>query len=310
MFHLQIQIMKQLLFIFSTLTGLTTFAQDVNFNQVNLTNLYSNPALTGVNGEQKITAVYRSQWPSLSNSVRSSYVSYQDGSQTFGNLGAYYMNSYYSNGAFNSNRLGLNYAKPIQLAPNFTITPGISGSFILDHINFSKITFGDLANPRTGELYDPLELKENTFSADFSGGLLVNWKGVFAGVSFNQFGNIGSHSIFNTYANIGVTLITKRAGIVLIPELSLNTTQGFYSTAIKLSSYYKWAKLGLEYNLRNGFSAVAGASIGQFDVFLSSEWCVTQASNFSSPSFSGGLSYVFKKGDGVDKKPIYQYSLF
>jgi hypothetical protein len=136
--------------------------------------MYFNPALTGVNGDRKISAVFRNQWPSSTGSIRSTFVSYQDGTNNFGNFGAYYMNGNYSNGTFNSNRIGLNYAKPINVTENLTITPGISGTLIYDRIDFSKITFGYIANPRTGEMYDPLELKENNFSGNFGGGVIAD----------------------------------------------------------------------------------------------------------------------------------------
>tara|TARA_B110000305_G_scaffold158963_1_gene175805 strand:+ start:11839 stop:12651 length:813 start_codon:yes stop_codon:yes gene_type:complete len=270
--------------------------------------MYFNPSLTGVNGDQKISAVFRNQWPSSAGSIRSTFVSYQDGTNNFGNFGAYYMNGYYSNGILNSNRISLNYAKPINITENLAITPGISGTVIYDRIDFSKMTFGDIANPRTGEMYDPLEVKESNFSGNFSGGVLVTWKNVFAGVGLCQFGSVGANSIFNTYSNIGISLSSKKHDLTVIPEVSLNTMQEFYNTAVKVSSYYKWAKLGIEYNLRNSFSAIVGAQLGNFDFAVSTEWTNLKLMNFTGLSYEAGCSYTFKKQE--NKTPLYKYSLF
>jgi type IX secretion system PorP/SprF family membrane protein len=302
--------MRNSIILFSLLFSLFSSAQDVRFNQVNLTSLYSNPALTGVNGERKITAAFRNQWPTLSASIRSTYVSYQEGISRFGNFGGYYLNSYYSNGAFNSNRIGLNYAKHFRLTRNLTMTPGLSGSAILDHINFSKLTFGDLANPRTGQIYDPLALKENTFSADFSAGVLLRWRYIFGGVSFNQFGSIGEKSMFNIYSNIGISLHSKKHELTIIPEISLNTMRGFYAAAVKVSAYYKWVKLGVEYNLRDGYSAAVGARLGRFNLAFSTEWIISNLSGGFGLSFGAGLSYQLRGRNCKNKIPSYTYSLF
>ncbi len=302
--------MKHSISIFILLITSISYSQDVNFNQVNLTGLYSNPALTGANGEQKISTSFQSQSPSLSSGIRSTFASYEDGSHNFGNFGGYYLNSYYSNGAFNSNRFGLNYAKPIRLTRKLMVTAGLNASLILDHINFNKVTFGDLANPRTGRLYDPLALKENTFSGDFSGGILVNWQNVFFGASFNQWGSLGAKSIFNTYANIGISLRGKGGDFAIIPEISYNTLSGFHSAAIKVSSYYKWAKLGVEYSARDAFSAVVGASIGNFDLSLSGEWTISKLTNSVGGSYEVGLSYKLKNNKKNQTFESYDYSLF
>ena len=300
--------MRHLIILSGILFSTISFAQDVNFNQVNLTNMYFNPSLTGVNGDQKISAVFRNQWPSSAGSIRSTFVSYQDGTNNFGNFGAYYMNGYYSNGILNSNRISLNYAKPINITENLAITPGISGTVIYDRIDFSKMTFGDIANPRTGEMYDPLEVKESNFSGNFSGGVLVTWKNVFAGVGLCQFGSVGANSIFNTYSNIGISLSSKKHDLTVIPEVSLNTMQEFYNIAVKVSSYYKWAKLGIEYNLGNSFSAIVGAQLGNFDFAVSTEWTNLKLMNFTGLSYEAGCSYTFKKQE--NKTPLYKYSLF
>jgi hypothetical protein len=311
MFYYQTKVMRSLLFLFSVFYSVILLGQDVNFNQVNMSNLYSNPALTGVNGERKFSSAYKNQSPSITGGLYSIYGSYQDGSSSFGNFGAYYMNTLYSNGVYNSHRLGLNYAKPIKVTNNLTFTPAISSSVILDQVDFSKITFGDLSNPRTGRIYDiynPLDIKENAYSVDFSGGLLVNWKNIFGSISFNQFGSIGEKSIFNTYSNIGISLSGKNHDFTLIPEISLNTIQNFHSVAIKMSGFYKWAKLGVEYNHRNNFSAIVGARLAKFDVSISTEWINSQLNGISGLSFEAGLSYTISMSKY--NKPLYNYSLF
>ena len=305
--------MRNIFIFFSIFYSVILFAQDVNFNQVNLSNLYSNPALTGVNGERKFSTAYKNQSPSITGGLYSIYGSFQDGSSSFGNFGLYYMNTIYSNGFYNSHRIGLNYAKPIKVTNNLTFTPGISSSVILDQLDFSKMTFSDLSNPRTGRIYDingytPIVIKEKSYSVDFSGGILVTWKNIFGSISFNQFGSIGEKSIFNTYSNIGISLISKNHDFTLIPEISLNTIQNFHSAALKVSSFYKWAKLGFEYTHRNNFSAIVGARLAKFDVSISSEWINSQLNGISGLSFEAGLSYTISKGE--DNKPIYNYSLF
>ena len=96
--------------------------------------------------------------------------------------------------------------------------------------------------------------------------------------------------------------------LTIIPEVSLNTMQRFYNTAVKVSSYYEWAKLGVEYNLRNSFSAIVGAQLGNFDIAFSTEWTNSELTNFTGVSYEVGCSYTFKKQE--NKTPSYKYSLF
>ena len=216
-------------------------------------------------------------------------------------------------GSFNSTRAGLNYAFPISITEDLTITPGLSGSVIKDRIDFSKITFGDIANPRIGEVYDiadPQSLKENTLSADFSGGLLVTYKNFFLGTSFNQWGSIGLQSVFNTYTNFGASFNLLDNDLVLIPEISYSTLSGFQRMEFKVSSQYKWAKLGLEYASRDGFSFVTGAQIGQFEALFSSEMIISPLTNNFFNAYELGISFNIKGSKSQDTKPTYQYSLF
>ena len=304
--------MRQILSLTSLIFTTFLFGQDINFNQVNLTNVYSNPALTGVNGQQKISAAYRNQWPGLSGHVGSIFLSYQNGESNYGNFGAYVMNTNFW-GAFNSTRFELNYAFPIALGEDLVITPGLSGSIINDRIDFSKITFGDLGNPRTGEIYDitdPLNLQESSLSAAFSGGLLVTYKNFFIGSSFNHWGSIGLQSVFNTYTNFGATFKTLDGDVVIIPEVSHSSISGFQRLEFKVSGQYKWAKLGVEYAMRDGLSYVVGAQIGKFNVLYSSELIFSPLTNTTFNAHELGLSYNFKTRNENKVNHAYQYSLF
>lgn len=294
------------LFVSSSLT-----AQNLNFNQSHLTGLYSNPGLTGFNQEQKISLNFRNESPSLSGNALSTFVSYQNGFNRFGSFGAYYLNDYFKPGAFSSNRMGFNYAKPFHVARNLVISAGANVSIVNDHLNLAKLTFGDLYHPRSGMNIDFTDLKKNYWSADLSAGAYFLWGRTFGGFSFNQFATTGDFKMNNFYANLGTNFRTKRDdGFSISPEVSINTIDGFISTAFKVSTFYKWAKLGVEYTNRSQFAVVAGARIKSFDVSLSTEWTVSELTTANGISFELGLSYSIFRRCCKCYRPKFNYSVF
>ncbi len=68
-------------------------------------------------------------------------------------------------------------------------------------------------------------------------------------------------------------------GLSISPEISINSFRNFHQLALKISTYYKWAKVGLECTSRDSFSAIAGVKIGSFDINFSTEWTVTKLTN-------------------------------
>lgn len=68
--------MKYLVAVVAILTGLSATAQDPHFSQYFQAPMYTNPALTGqVNGNYRVTALYRSQWQSFGNSFTTTSLS-------------------------------------------------------------------------------------------------------------------------------------------------------------------------------------------------------------------------------------------
>jgi len=150
------------------LTVLTSNAQtDPHFTQNYTYPMYINPALTGSSdGEYRVSAIYRSQWGSISNPYSTTGVSYDTRTnknialgasllnQSAGDGGFNYLN-FYGSFAYTGVKLGNDYNQRIVLA--------MQAGIINRRVNQSKFKWGEQWNPITG--YNASNPGTETFAA-------------------------------------------------------------------------------------------------------------------------------------------------
>lgn len=169
---------------------------DPHFTQNYTYPLYTNPAMTGTaDGDYRISAVYRSQWGSISNPYRTTGLSFDTRTnknvalginllnQSAGDGGFDYLNAYGSI-AYTGVKWGKDFSHRLVLA--------IQGGLINRRVNPSKFKWGEQWNPITG--YNAGNATSETFartsSSTFDVGAGALYYDATPGKKANAFGGI------------------------------------------------------------------------------------------------------------------------
>lgn len=153
--------------ILAAMFTLPAIAQtDPHFTQ-NYTNpMYVNPALVGSSdGEYRVSAIYRSQWGSISNPYRTTGVSFDTRTEKNINLGVNLLNQSAGDGGFNyfNGYASVAYTG-VKLGKdnNHRVILAIQGGLINRRVDQSKFKWGEQWNPITG--YNESNATTETFS--------------------------------------------------------------------------------------------------------------------------------------------------
>lgn len=147
-------------------------AQDIHFSQFYETSILRNPSLTGIfTGDYKLSAVYRSQWNSISKPYQTAVVSAESRIPVRGEANDFIsiglMGYYDKAGSINLQTVSaypaINYNKSLSRENNSFLSVGFTGGFIQRSFDPSKATFDnqyqnnqfDPANPTGEVLPDP-----------------------------------------------------------------------------------------------------------------------------------------------------------
>ncbi len=158
--------------------GSNAFAQDPAFSQYYFTPNYTNPALagTGKSCGGRATVGYRNQWGTY-ETYQASYDRQFD--KLKGGLGALLTNDVAGSGLFTTTSFGLQYAIQIKLTDSLKLRLGAQASFVYKSLDFSKLTFSDMIEPRSGfpiPTNEPPPPSSITFPNFAAGALLYNHK--------------------------------------------------------------------------------------------------------------------------------------
>ena len=137
--------------------GLNTFiarSQDPTFTQFYSNPIYLNPALAGSSGCPRIALNYRNEWPGLSGN----YVTYSAAFDTYGRsvnggLGLIATHDQQGQGTIQTSMVGGVYSYHLKVDRKFSIMLGVRAAYFQKYLDWSKLTFGDMIDPRRGFIY-------------------------------------------------------------------------------------------------------------------------------------------------------------
>lgn len=164
-------------------------AQDPEFTQFYAAPLYLNPAFAGSARCPRIALNYRNQWPALSKTFITYAASYdQHVDAVGGGLGLLIMNDKAGEGTLNTTNISGIYAYQLNLSRDFSIRLGLQGTWVQKKLDWDKLSFGDMIDPRYGYVYATQETRpdQNKSFADFSAGILAYSSKVYGGVAVNH----------------------------------------------------------------------------------------------------------------------------
>ncbi|MFH0894067.1 MAG: type IX secretion system membrane protein PorP/SprF [Bacteroidota bacterium] len=204
-----------LILLFFTLAS-NVFSQDPEFSQYYANPMYLNPAMTGTTPCPRLTMNYRNQWPAISGTFVTYAASYDQFFEGIsGGLGLIAYNDRAGEGTLNTTSASLIYSYKLVVNRGFSIHAGLQATYFQRKIDWEKLTFGDMIDPRYGFVYTTSETKPSTTKGalDFSAGILGYSQYFYAGFAINHLTQ--PNEGFMSYARMPMK-ITGHAG-ALIP---------------------------------------------------------------------------------------------
>lgn len=289
----------------SILVSYAALAQDAHFSQFFSNPVSLNPAFAGYNGCPTIQTSYRNQWPDISGNFQTANVSFD---MLLGKRHGIGINYQYNNsaGTLESHIVDVIYSPVFKVFnKQLAISPAFGMGLKYRSVDFDKLTFGDMIDPRYGYVYTTEQQQSNDriVIADFSTGLIITWKGLVAGFS--------AHHITEPdegFAGLSI-LPVRLAGhinyqfsitekIIISPAFVFTNQQDFNSMLSSISFEAYGARIGVAY--RTSFTNpdavifMAGYRGHGIRVGYSYDLTVSSLTNNTGGSHEVSLAYIFR----------------
>jgi type IX secretion system PorP/SprF family membrane protein len=177
-----------LILVFIALCG-TVLAQDPEFTQFYANPLYLNPAFAGSARCPRVSLNYRNQWPALSGTFITYTASYDQHVEALGGgIGLLVLNDKAGEGTLTTTNISGMYSYQLNVNREFSIRFGMQGTYAQKKVDWDKLTFGDMIDPRFGFIYETQEVRPNTNKSfwDFSAGILGYSSQFYGGIAVNH----------------------------------------------------------------------------------------------------------------------------
>lgn len=161
-------------------------AQDPQFTQFYANPLYLNPAFAGTNRCPRVSLSYRNQWPALSGTfvtMAAAYDQHVDG--LYGGLGLLVVSDQAGQGTLQTNRVSGMYSYQLKVSRSFSIRAGFEATYFQRSLDWNKLTFGDMIDPRRGFIYQTGDVPRGgtVNGIDISAGILGFSENFYVGFS-------------------------------------------------------------------------------------------------------------------------------
>lgn len=160
-------------------------AQDAHFSQFYANPLYLNPAMAGTNVCPRIATSFRDQWPSMPSEFVTYSVSYdQHFDKINGGIGILLYGDREGTGTFNTYSANFMYSFKLKVTRKFNMRFALSAGYYQRTLDWSKLTFGDMIDPKYGFVYQTAEVPPGDLvkaQLDISAGMLGYFKNFYFG---------------------------------------------------------------------------------------------------------------------------------
>jgi len=165
------------------------FAQDPEFTQFYANPLYLNPAFAGTARCPRVCFNYRNQWPGISGTFVTYSASYdQHIDEIGGGIGLIMTNDRAGQATINTTNISGIYSYQLNVSREFSIKMGLQATFMQKSVDWTKLNFGDMIDPRRGFIYNTNEVPgvTNKTNVDFSAGVLGYSRKYFFGFAVHH----------------------------------------------------------------------------------------------------------------------------
>lgn len=173
--------------LFTILIGFvcSAYSQDPHFSQYYANPLYLNPALAGAPICPRLNLNYRNQWASISGQFVTYNASYDQHIDALsGGIGVLVTVDKAGEGVLNTTMASGIYSFKLDINRKLSLKAGIQATFHQKNIDWPRLTFPDMMDPRNGFVYNTSEIspdKQTRTKGDFSTGLVLYSDRVYGG---------------------------------------------------------------------------------------------------------------------------------
>ena len=272
----------------------SAMAQDPTFTQFYANPIYLNPAFAGSHGCPRFSLNYRNEWPNLSGNYTTYSASYDQHLKSIsGGLGVLLTHDEQGQGTIKTTMLGLIYSYHLKVTRKFSLRFGAQAAYYQKSLDWSKLTFGDMIDPRKGFIYDtgdqPRGGNANYFDA--SAGFVGYTQNFFFGLTAHHLnqpdesmikGNSFTPIRYTAHMGAEIKLGSKsRYNNVtsILPNIIYQYQNGFQE--INIGTYIKYSNFtfGAWFRNKDAFILSLGINTGNFKIGYSYDVTVSRLNN-------------------------------
>lgn len=282
-------------------------AQDPEFTQFYANPLYLNPAFAGTHNCPRVVMNYRNQWPGLSGTFVTMSTSYDQHVQSlYGGLGLLVTNDKAGKGTLNTTNVSAIYSYQLKVSRTFSMRFGFQATYFQKSLDWNKLTFGDMIDPRKGFIYQTGDTPRggSVSNVDFAGGVLGYTEMFFVGAAVHHITE-PNESLINEASPLPMK-ITGHAGAVIplghshyastasISPNILYQRQGEFQQ-LNLGMYVHKGPLvgGLWYRNKDSFIALLGFQTDVMKFGYSYDVTVSKLTNATAGSHEVSFTLLF-----------------
>jgi type IX secretion system PorP/SprF family membrane protein len=285
---------KLLILVIISLFGFAAKAQDPTFTQFYANPLYLNPAFAGSHGCPRFALNYRNEWPSLSGNYVTYSASYDQYFKNIsGGFGVLATHDQQGQGTINTSMLGLVYSYHLTLGRKWKMMFGARASWYQKFLDWDKLTFGDMIDPRRGFIYATGDVPRGGSRGffDASAGTVIFNKHFFAGFAAHHLNTPNESMIIGNSplpmrftghmgAEIQLGRQSKYAnGTSIMPNVIYQYQNGFQELSVGTYVKYGAFNAGFWYRNKDAFIMTIGVNTGKFKLGYSYDVTVSKLNN-------------------------------
>ena len=272
-------------------------AQDPTFTQFYANPIYLNPAFAGSNNCPRFAVNYRNEWPNLSGNYVTTSASYDQYVKNIsGGIGVLVTNDQQGKGTIQTSMLGLVYSYHLKVNRKFSLMFGARASWYQKTLDWDKLTFGDMIDPRKGFIYStgdvPRGGKRGFFDA--STGVVGYSKNFFFGFAAHHLNEpnesmiIGNSKLpMRLTGHMGAEIkLGKKSrynnGTSIMPNIIYQYQQGFQELCIGTYIKHNVFTTGIWFRNKDAFIVSLGINSKNFKIGYSYDITVSKLNNGTS----------------------------
>jgi type IX secretion system PorP/SprF family membrane protein len=290
-----------------------SMAQDPTFTQFYSNPVYLNPALAGSSGCPRIALNYRNQWPQLTGNFITYAAAYDTYAKNLsGGVGIMAMHDQQGQGTIQTSMIAGTYSYYLKVNRKFRIMFGGQAAYFQKYLDWNKLTFGDMIDPRRGFIYQTGDVPRGNGSHGFfdvSAGMVGFTKNFYFGVAAHHLNRPDESMILGDSrlpiritGHMGANIKLGQRGryssnTTLMPNVIYQYQNGFQQFNIGAYLKYESFTIGAWYRNRDAFIVSLGITTEKFRIGYSYDLTVSQLGGVSGGSheISMGINLKCKK---------------